>query len=381
MLALLWILLSDWFVEICIPENLLTTAQTIKGFVFVFITAFILFFVSKHYYKRIARSESEYRQLFRDNPHPMYVYDTNTLKFLAVNDAALDQYKYTYEEFRRMNMTQIRPPEEKEAILMFLPKIEDKPYHDSGIWKHMDKHGKRFYVRITSHSTTFGKHNARVVLAINMNEQIQAQQKAQTTETKLNGLINNSDDLIWMIDSQGKIVTANEAFKNKFRQFLGFDIELSRTVDVSQLPNTGLTENWTLYFNEAFAGKSMKVEQEVKKDGLTEFYEIILNPIYNENNEIFGVGCFARDVTQRKESENQIKEQVRKLKEVAWIQSHEVRRPLANILGIINLIKHTDKDEKPSEDLLNHMEQSCKELDTVIKKVVNTSSTSDSPLT
>lgn len=376
MLALLWIFLSDWFVATLIPASFLSTAQTIKGFSFVLITACILFFVSKHYYKRIERNEREYRQLFKDNPHPMYVYDTTTLKFLTVNDAAVEKYKYTREEFRQMNMTQIRPPEERDSILMFLKRIEDKPFHDSGIWKHMDKYGKEFFARIASHSTTFGQHEARVVLAIDIDEQIQAQRKVQLSEDKLNGLINNSDDLIWMISSKGQIVTANAAFKNKFRQFLGFEVDLSQSIDVSQLPNTGLTENWTLYFNEAFAGKSMKVEQEVKNENSVEYYEIILNPIVNEKNEIFGVGCFARDITQRKESENRIKKQVERLKEVAWIQSHEVRRPLANIMGLIELLRQT-QEEKEKQELFDHMEQSCKELDAVIKKVVTKSSTGD----
>jgi len=371
-LALLWILLSDWFVQILLPPQFLSTAQTIKGFAFVFITACILFFVSKHYYNRIERNEREYRQLFKDNPHPMYVYDTTTLKILTVNDAAVEKYKYSREEFRQMNMTQIRPSEERESIIMFLKRIEYMPFHDSGIWRHMDKTGKQFFVRVASHSTTFGKQNARVVLAIDIDEQIQAQRKVKLSEDKLNGLINNSDDLIWMIDSSGKIVTANAAFKNKFRQLLGFDLELSKTIDVNLLPNTGLTENWIVYFKEAIAGNSLKVEQEAKNDGALEYYEIILNPIRNEKQEIFGVGCFARDVTQRKESENRIKEQVDRLKEVAWIQSHEVRRPLANIMGLMGLIRNSDKNEIA---LFDKMEFSCKELDAVIKKVVSKSAT------
>ena len=55
-----------------------------------------------------ARSE-EYRVLFENNPHPMWIFDMETLQFLAVNDAAIARYGYTEEEFRGMTLRDIRP--------------------------------------------------------------------------------------------------------------------------------------------------------------------------------------------------------------------------------------------------------------------------------
>jgi PAS domain S-box-containing protein len=378
LLSSLWIFLSDYFVELFVPERFLTTAQTIKGFAFIFVTAIALYFLVRYQYKRIQKNESEYRQLFKDNPHPMWVYDTETLKFLTVNNAAIQRYHYTLEEFRQLKITDIRPDEDQDSILMFVRRIEEKAFHDSGIWRHRDKHGRKFFVRIASHSTTFGDHKGRVVLAMDVDEQIEAQRKILLSETKLKGLINNSDDLIWMLDADGVIVTANEAFQIKFREFLGFEVELSKKIDVSQLPTSGFTKNWSNYFMLAFSGKRLRVEEEVNNDDKTEYYEIVLNPIYNDDKQVFAVGCFARDITQRKHSENQIKEQVTRLKEVAWIQSHEVRKPLANILGLLQLLKSGNVDESQHRELLDHMEASCRDLDTVVKRIVDKSSTGTS---
>ncbi len=161
---------------------------------------------------------------------------------------------------------------------------------------------------------------------------------------------------------------------------IGIDLAISGNVDVKDLPDSGFTKNWNEYFNIAFQGKTLRVEETVHSDNKTEYFEIILNPIRHEDNQIFGVGCFARDITQRKETENKIKEQVEKLEKVAWIQSHEVRKPLANILGLLNLIKK-EKDPAQSSELIDHMDASCKELDAVIKKVVETSTTGNSSST
>jgi PAS domain S-box-containing protein len=377
LVAVLWIFLSDGLTQQLVPTQYLTTVQSIKGFAFVLVTSLILFWVTHYSYRKIRINEQNYRKLFKESPQPMYVFDTKTLKFLAVNNAAIAKYKYTYDEFRNMSLLNIRPPEEHEAILMFVKSLEDKPYHESGIWKHIDKNGKIFYVRIASHAAIFGNKNARVVVAFDIDEQIQAQRKARISESKLTGLINNTDDLIWMIDKDGLVVAVNDAFKDKFKSATGFELQLSKKIDVKKLPSTWIIHNWQEYMKDAFGGKKLRIEQEIETNGKKEWFEIILNPVVNDAGEVFSVGCFARDITGRKESEHQIKEQVSRLKEVAWIQSHEVRRPLANIMGLISLFRHSNKEEKSSAEMLDHMEQSCKDLDAVIKKVVNKSTTED----
>jgi len=62
-------------------------------------------------------SEERYRMMFEANPHPMWVYDQETLDFLAVNEAATAHYGYSREEFLRMTIKDIRPPEEIPALM------------------------------------------------------------------------------------------------------------------------------------------------------------------------------------------------------------------------------------------------------------------------
>ena len=59
--------------------------------------------------RSLERSEERYRLLFEANPLPMWVYDAETLRFLAVNEAAVRHYGYTRSEFLAMTITDIRP--------------------------------------------------------------------------------------------------------------------------------------------------------------------------------------------------------------------------------------------------------------------------------
>jgi CheY-like chemotaxis protein len=83
----------------------------------------------------LTASEASYRLLFDNNPRPMWVYDTKTLGFLAVNDAAVDKYGYSRKEFLKMTIKDIRPPEEVESLMENLALIPRR-LENSGNLRH-----------------------------------------------------------------------------------------------------------------------------------------------------------------------------------------------------------------------------------------------------
>src|SRR6266446_2620218 len=114
-------------------------------------------------------SEASYRLLFDNNPQPMWVYDRETLAFLAVNDAAVGHYGYAREEFLGMTIKDIRPPEDVAALL-------DNVAHTTAVldpadtWRHRKRDGTIIEVEITSHSLTFAGCAARLVRADGVSE-------------------------------------------------------------------------------------------------------------------------------------------------------------------------------------------------------------------
>src|SRR5260221_12864926 len=83
-------------------------------------------------------SEERHRKLFDNNPHPTWVYDRQTLQFLAVNAAAVRKYGYSSNEFLAMTIKEIRPLEDVPALLKSVDTVSDRS-ETVGICRHRQK--------------------------------------------------------------------------------------------------------------------------------------------------------------------------------------------------------------------------------------------------
>jgi two-component system cell cycle sensor histidine kinase/response regulator CckA len=115
--------------------------------------------------RRLLESAEEYRLLFDSNPHPMWVFDAETLAFLAVNDAAVRLYGFSREEFLTMSIKDIRPPEEVPSLLEYVPDMPDTPGLVATHVKHRKKDGSALEVEGVSNPIEFGGRRARLVMA------------------------------------------------------------------------------------------------------------------------------------------------------------------------------------------------------------------------
>ena len=105
-------------------------------------------------------TEERYRLLFDTNPLPMWVYDCDTLQFLAVNEAAINHYGYARDEFLSMTIKDIRSAEDVQTLV---DKISDENgFYSAGTWKHRKKDGSTIDVEIISHPLFFGGRNAKL---------------------------------------------------------------------------------------------------------------------------------------------------------------------------------------------------------------------------
>jgi PAS domain S-box-containing protein len=131
-------------------------------------------------------SEERYRLLFENNPQPIWVFDGKTLAFLAVNEAACRHYGYSRDEFLGMTIEDIRPAEDV-AALHHLLKTEARAYQESGIWRHRKKDGTVIEVEIASSPIEFGGRPAQLVLAQDVTERRQLEQKLRQAQ-KMEGI-------------------------------------------------------------------------------------------------------------------------------------------------------------------------------------------------
>src|SRR5438132_1823067 len=167
-------------------------------------------------------SEDQYRLLFEGNPSPMWVYDEETLRFLAVNEAAVRVYGYSRAEFLAKTIVEIRPAEERPrllALLKELPADWDTALSNPGSWRHLCQDGTELDVEITSQPLSFEGRPARVVQVLDVTAHLRAEEALRESEARYRGLIENANDLIATIDIDRRFTTVNAAFE----RVLGYD--------------------------------------------------------------------------------------------------------------------------------------------------------------
>jgi PAS domain S-box-containing protein len=117
----------------------------------------------------LRESEERHRKLFDNNPHPTWVFDRETLRFLAVNAAAVHKYGYFRDEFLAMTLKDIRPPEDIPALLETVRALGDGN-ESSGTWRHRLKDGTIIDTENTSYALTFSGRAARAVVAVDVTQ-------------------------------------------------------------------------------------------------------------------------------------------------------------------------------------------------------------------
>lgn len=131
--------------------------------------------------QQLRASEAQYRLLFNDNPHPMWVYELDSMGVLAVNKAAVQHYGYSQQEFLGMSIRDLRSPEYVDALERMVRSIEPGK-KNIGVWRHRKKGGAEIDVEVSSDSIVFNGKAARIVLANDVTERLRAERElAQAT--------------------------------------------------------------------------------------------------------------------------------------------------------------------------------------------------------
>jgi diguanylate cyclase (GGDEF)-like protein/PAS domain S-box-containing protein len=120
--------------------------------------------------------ERSFRLLFESNPLPMWVYDRDTLRFLAVNDAAVSHYGFSREQFLGMTLPEIRPPEEHQRLSEFVRTAEG---YNNGeqTWLHCKADGTEIETVVYSRALRYNGHPAALVAICDVTEQRRAEQR------------------------------------------------------------------------------------------------------------------------------------------------------------------------------------------------------------
>jgi two-component system cell cycle sensor histidine kinase/response regulator CckA len=293
----------------------------------------------------LRESEERYRLLFESNPLPMWVYDLETLAFLAVNDAAIHHYGYSSDEFLSMTIKDIRPREDIPALLEHVSKVSGT-LDKAGVWRHGRKDGSVIDVEVVSHELVFAGRRAELVLANDVTERGRVEVKLRKSEERYRDLVENAHDIIYTHELEGNYVSINKAVE----LITGYSREEALRMNLAQIVAPEYLEKAREMIARKLAGERVTAyELElIAKDGHRVMIEVNTRLVYQDDIPVCVQGV-ARDVTERKQLEEQLR-QSQKLEAVGQLAggiAHDFNNLLTVINGYSDLTIRRIKTEDP----------------------------------
>jgi PAS domain S-box-containing protein len=150
----------------------------------------------------VAIGATDYHRLFELNPHPMWVFDLETLRLLDVNDRAVSEYGYSRAELLRMTIRDLRPADDIPRLNDHLPKTRDNPHPRSTLWRHKKKDGSVVDVEIVSFRVRFQGRPAKLVMVCDLTERQQLAETVRDILDRIVGGLRNLGDASTLEDAR-----------------------------------------------------------------------------------------------------------------------------------------------------------------------------------
>jgi two-component system cell cycle sensor histidine kinase/response regulator CckA len=249
----------------------------------------------------LRESEERYRLLFENNPQPMWVFDDETLAFLAVNDAACQHYGYTREEFLAMTIGDIHPPEDLPLVRGSLEGDESK-FRRAGVWRHRRKNGTLMEVEIASHAMQFVGRSAHLALATDVTERKRAEEALRQSEQKYRDIFDFATVGIYQSRHDGSLITVNAPLAEMLGYDSSEDLMRINLDDVYVDPD----DRRKLIARYEPEGKGHRLELRwKKKDGKPIWLEIDARTVRNADGSTRYFEGFVHDISARRKSEEE----------------------------------------------------------------------------
>ena len=287
----------------------------------------------------------------------LYQYLPGTTELLIVNDTQTD------EQFVNAPFVVNSPHIRFYAAMPLVTHYSDKP----GCLCLMDVRPRRLN-KTQRHLLKVLAKQAALLMEFDLSIQLLKTQILQTkdAEIKLRSFFESSGACHLLIGKKMEVI----AFNKNMAEFIEriYHISLYPGIAVAKVLSGIELQRFADEYESALQGNVIKYEREVTYRAEVIWWSITIEPGYNPEGDIIGISYNASDITQPKLHEQQIMAQNESLKKIAYLHSHELRRPLASILGLIEIFKSGDYDTTREELVM--MEKAANELDDMIRNIV-----------
>lgn len=221
-------------------------------------------------------------------------------------------------------------------------------------------------------------------------EKKRMQAELEFDQKNVESMINNTDDLMWSIDTDFRLITFNKPFEKYVFNTAGITIAKGSSVLISKYGEQKLSA-FTALYQRAFAGEAF-TETMVTSGNPGSYVEISFYPIYQED-KVIGTACFCRDISKQVQNEEKIAKNIQEkemlihelsqnnkdLRQFTYITSHNLRGPIANLLGLCNLLDNYSFKDPTLTTILDGIKKASNNFDDTIKDLSSILKIKDNP--
>ncbi len=326
----------------------------------------------KSYLKQIEKSEERFRKLFEHSPLGKGLTDLTTMKWIDCNKTFVRLLGYSKKELTHLTVQDITPPE-----YQLIDQREMKKLRKSGAFgpyqkAYIKKDGSLLKALITGFVADDEEGDKKAwTHVLDITELEQTTEALSQSEERFKEYIENASDLFLTTNSSGLITYISP----NIQTMLGYDINEVLGQPVFRFVHKDDKSEIKSKFKESVAniGDETRVTYKIRhKKGHYKYIQGQGSMRKKPNGEIYGL-IIARDIDNERTVENHVRWQNRKLKDIAFIQSHIVRRPLANILGLLAINGMNEHLPAEALKLINLIKKEAEVMDQIISEIVEKS--------
>ncbi|HEY6332667.1 MAG TPA: PAS domain S-box protein [Blastocatellia bacterium] len=313
-------------------------------------------------------SETQYRRLFRDNPVPMWLYDVDTLEFLAINDAAEKTYLYSREEFCGMTLMAIQTDSDIDRMRSL---VRNAPERRGPLkTRHKRKDNSILDVEITSHEVSFAGRQARLVIANDITQQKQVEDALRKSEEHFRALTENALDLIHIVGDDGTI-RYHSPSAERVSGFPAPDVEGHSALEFlhpDDIPEC-VAACELMSRNPGFA-ISVEFRFRHKNGSWRRLEAIARRP---DGDSPGGIIVNSRDVTERKALQEHLiqSEKLAALGRLVSGVAHELNNPLTSVIGYTQLLLSQNDLEQDLRERLEIVDQEGQRARRIVQNMLS----------
>ena len=249
----------------------------------------------KKFYDHLKKSEEQYKYLFHNNPLPMWAYESESFRFLMVNEAAVNHYGYSEEEFLNMTILDIRPAEDIIKAGKEISKKENDTGSLTQSSRHIKKNGEIIDVETVTHTIFIDGFEAILVVVNDVTTRNKARKQLRESERMLRTISENFPN--------GAVAILDKNLKYQFTAGKEFHIP---NVNPSYFNQTPFTQHFPPFVQEdvhknlmkVFTGESVVFE--VSFDDTS--YMISAVPLLNSDSSVDKVVLASQNISKQKDA-------------------------------------------------------------------------------